>query len=98
MPRSPAPDCECYSAAEVAAKLGLTVEHFYRRNVRAELVANGMPRSLTASPLRFPKRAFDAWLDRDHPLMPKAPGLAPAAPADPQSVREWSAFLDKHYR
>jgi hypothetical protein len=100
MPKVPAVDRECYTAAEVAAKLGIHVDNFYRPRVREDLHAHGMPRSVTGKTLRYPKRAFDAWLDRDHPLMPKAPELLredAATEPETQETRDWRAYLHSHY-
>lgn len=70
---------EIYTAAECAAALGYgDVNSFYRD--RAKLHAAGMPHSKRPGRIAIPRRAFDAWLNAEHPLAPRAPAANDTAP------------------
>lgn len=89
---------ECYFGAEIAAMLGMSHDNLFRKGVLEGLYARGMPRSVTLGRLRIPKNAFDAWLQKDHPLAPKRPANDDLAPAlAPSSNAEWQAHLHDTY-
>lgn len=88
--------CKCYTAGEVADALGISLDAFYEQRVK--LTNNGMPRSVSTGRLRFPKLAFDAWLNRDHPMAGRRrPDNDPVPLPDPQDDQEHRDYLRRVY-
>lgn len=84
-------------AAEIAQRLGVTVETFYKRRTRYILI-DGMPRPMTSTGRPAYERAgMEAWLTRQDPRRPKAPANDSIAPPMPNSDAEWNTFL-RQYR
>lgn len=86
-----------YTAAEVAALIGLSVDRF--RKTRSRLHArDGLPQPISSSGHpRWERAGIDAWLTRNHPHRPPRPANDLAAPLVPASTPEWGDFLRKHY-
>jgi hypothetical protein len=86
-----------YTAPEVAEKLGITLDTFYRtRRWRHE--HDGLPLPVSGrGKLRFEASGFDAWYLRHHPLAPTRPANDAAPPIVPANVRAVNAFVAAHY-
>ena len=87
-PALPLPPCQVYRFREVAALLGLSTACLGRPGRLERLYAQGMPRPISTGPggRRFPKAAFDAWIEG-------RPTIAP-----PEGVvDDWRAYLAEAY-
>ncbi|KQW22114.1 hypothetical protein ASC80_01585 [Afipia sp. Root123D2] len=61
-----------YTAFEVAQKIGISLDTFYRTRERRH-GEDGLPRPISErGPLRFECTGIDAWLMRHHPARPAA--------------------------
>lgn len=81
-------------AAELAERLGITVDTLYRTRGRLH-AEDGLPPSLSRHrPFRWNRQKVEAWLNRDRDIPPVANDLAPIAPA---SDAEHRALLARAY-
>jgi hypothetical protein len=87
-------------AIEIAQRLGIALETFYRNRQRYHLI-DKMPRPInsTGRPA-YDRAGMEAWLTRNDPRRPPAMVAANDAIAQPppNSDGEWNAFLHQHYR
>jgi len=80
-------------AGELAQRLGITLDTFYR--TRGRLHQEGMPPTLTRHrPFRFNRQKMEAWLNRDRDLPPVANDVAPTQPG---SIDEHRALCARAY-
>lgn len=85
-------------APEIAQRLGVTVETFYKRRKQYHL-CDRMPRPMnsTGRPA-YDRAGMEAWFTRNDP---RRPPLRPAndidAPLMPRNDDEWNGFLHQHY-
>lgn len=85
-----------FSAADVALRLGISVDRFYR--IEAKLIAEQqMPASTKPGKRAYDRAAMEAWLTRNDPRRPKAAANDPLPPPMPRSDGEWNDFLRRHY-
>lgn len=87
-------------AAEIAQRMGVALETFYRRRKRYHTL-DGMPRPITETGRpAYDRAGMEAWLTRNDPRRPKAMVAANDAIATPLPAGddEWNAFLHQHYR
>lgn len=85
-------------AAEIAARLGVSTETFYRR--RKQYLDAGMPASITSvGRMAWERAGMEAWLTRNDPRRPRRLVAAndSIAPPMPNSDAEWNEFLRAHY-
>lgn len=67
-------------AAELAARLGVSLDAFYRTRHRYH--REGLPAPISQHrPLRWHRASVEAWLGRHHPLAPRAPANDTASDA-----------------
>lgn len=87
-----------YTTPEVAAKIGITIDTFYRNRRRLEMV-DGMPKPLRSKGAHgYERSGFDAWLTRYHPLRAQRPANDAEAPLVPVTVEEHRQELHDYYR
>ena len=87
-PPLPLPPRKVYYLREVAAMLGLSVSGLTKPGRLDRLYAQGMPRPFAGKGdvLRFPKAAFDAWIEG-------RTVKAGDAEITPDLARDWQAHL-----
>lgn len=87
-----------YTAREVAALIGVTLDCFYKNRERYRLV-DGMPAPICSSGrMTWERSGFDAWLHRHDPRYPKLrPANDIAAPPPARNDAEWNDYLRRHY-
>lgn len=80
--------------AQVARRLGLSIEQLYR-NLKS-LEADGFPKAAlgTMSGARWDPAAIDTWLDRKIQTVVRIEGTPPKFQIDPTDDEQWAALLD----
>lgn len=87
---------EPFHAAEVAERLGVGVDRFYKNRERYRLV-DGMPPPISrVGRMAWDRAGMEAWLTRNDPRRPKAAANDSIAPPMPNTDAEWNAFLRQH--
>lgn len=87
-----------YSAADIAGKLGCSVDHVYRR-IDGMQARDGFPAPLLSTGRRrWDRASVDAWFSRHHPDRPKlVPANDVAPPETPASLEGWRDRLAREY-
>ncbi len=84
--------------AEVARKLGRSVEWFYRNRRRLER-EHGFPASIAGLGKRWDPAAIDAWLDRQMaPELRRARAAPGSADGEPGEIIDWEHELGRRAR
>jgi hypothetical protein len=86
-------------ASEVARRIGVTLDTFYKNREKYRLV-DGMPAPISrVGRMAWDRAGMEAWLTRNDPRRPRNLRAAndAIAPPMPNSDAEWSDFLHRHY-
>jgi hypothetical protein len=86
-------------AAEIAARLGLSVKRFYLVRQKLHLI-DKMPRPINSvGRPAYDRAGMEAWLTRNDPRLPQVRAANDAtAPPMPSNDAQWSEFLRRHYQ
>lgn len=87
-----------YRSRDVADRLGISLDTFYRRRARLEQ-NDGMPRPICSGGRHvYERTGMDAWLTRFHPYRPALPANDVCAPLVPLTDEEKLQRLHEYYR
>ncbi|MBP1296648.1 hypothetical protein [Bradyrhizobium elkanii] len=84
---------------EIAERLGVHLQTFYKNRERYHLL-DKMPRPITTGGHpRYDRAMMEAWFRRNDPRLPQLKvANDPLPPPTPASDEQWRAFLHQHYQ
>jgi predicted DNA-binding transcriptional regulator AlpA len=89
---------DCYSSADVAKMLGLSMSQFYRQRPQLHAI-DKMPDPMSSiGHPRWHKATMDAWLGRHHHLMPRSTSNDATPAIVPMTIEQQRARLAAVYK